>query len=94
MDDQGSHRQRQTAYLKKVTITPSITSSELKKELYIPLQNVSERTIRHRLQKEIDKPSRRAAFKPMLNTEIEEQTSRFLQEIKRLVNRTVNESHV
>ena len=51
---------------RKVTIKLSITSSELKKEPSIPLQNVFERTIRPRLKKEIDLPSRRSALKPML----------------------------
>ena len=49
---------------RKLTLKPLMTSLELKKELSIPLQKVSKRNILHRLQKELNLPSRRAALKP------------------------------
>lgn len=67
---------------RKVTIKPAITSSELKKELSIPLQNVSERTIRHRLQKDLDLPSRRAALKPMLTQKMKNKRVAFCKKYK------------
>ena len=67
---------------RKVTIKPGITSSELKKELSTPLQNVSERTIRHRLQKDLGLPTRRAALKPMLTQKMKNKRVAFCKKYK------------
>ena len=49
-----------------VMIDPSITAAALKKKHIQLLQNVSVRTIQHRLQKDLKMPCRRAAKKPLL----------------------------
>ena len=49
-----------------VMIDPSITAAALKKKHVQLLQNVSVRTIQHRLQKDLKMPCRRAAKKPLL----------------------------
>ena len=51
---------------RQVMSNPSITAVELKNKYSELLQNVATRTIRHRLQKDLGLPSRRAAKKPML----------------------------
>ena len=58
---------RTDAVLKReVLLNPSITAATLKKKHPMLLQNVSIRTIQHRLQKDLKMPSRRAAKKPLL----------------------------
>ena len=49
-----------------VMIDPSITAAALKKKHVQLLQNVSVRTIQHRLQKDLKMPCRRVAKKPLL----------------------------
>ena len=51
---------------REVTSNPSITAVGLKSKHPELLHNVSTRTIRHRLQKDLGLPCRRAAKKPML----------------------------
>ena len=53
---------------REVLLYPSISAVELKNMYSELLQNVSTRTIRHRLQKDLGLPCRRAAKKPMLTT--------------------------
>ncbi len=47
---------------RSVLIKPSITAKEMKSNNYDLLGNVSEQTIRRRLQTELGLPSRHAAF--------------------------------
>ena len=59
--------ERTNAVLRReVMLSPSITAAALKKKHPLLLQNVSIRTIQHRLQKDLNLPSRRAAKKPLL----------------------------
>ena len=48
-------------------IQPTLTAKEIKHEHYDLLKDVSVRTIRHRLQKELNLPARHAAKKPFLS---------------------------
>jgi len=50
-----------------VMIQPTLTAKEIKHEHYDLLKDVSVRTIRHRLQKELNLPARHAAKKPFLS---------------------------
>ncbi len=52
---------------RSVLIKPSIIAKEIKSDNYDLLGNVSEWTIRRRLQTELGLPSRDAAKKPFLN---------------------------
>ena len=51
---------------REVMSDPSVTSASIKKKHPDLLQNVALRTIRHRLQKDLGLPARRAAKKPLL----------------------------
>ena len=53
---------------REVTSYPSITSVELKNKHHKLLHNVSTRTIRHRLQKDLGLPCRRAVAKLLMFT--------------------------
>lgn len=67
---------------REVLSNPAITAVELKinhKEL---LQNVATRTIRHRLQKDLDLPIRRAAKKPMLTAAMKKKRLGFCKKYK------------
>ena len=70
---EGSGRARKTSrttdrLLRRVVLNkPSISARELKQKLPNILENVSIRTIQHRLQKDLKMPSRRAAKKPFLS---------------------------
>ncbi len=55
-----------TIVKREVLLNPSITAASLKKKHPMLLQDVSIRTIQHRLQKDLNMPSRRAAKKPLL----------------------------
>jgi len=52
---------------RSVLIKTQITAKEIKCEQYNLLKDISERTIRHQLQKTLGLPSRHAAKKPFLN---------------------------
>src|SRR5215469_10985849 len=55
-------------FLKKsVIFNPFITARQLKSMYPDLLRNVSDRTVRHRLQNDLNMPSRAAARKPLLN---------------------------
>jgi len=61
----------------EVTSYPSITAVELKSKHTELLHNVSTRTIRHRLQKDLKLPCRRAAKKPMLTAAMKKKKLNF-----------------
>ena len=64
---------RTDQYVKRLVCNkPTITAKEIKATMYHVLEDVSERTIQHRLQKELGLPSRRAAKKPLLNDKMRE----------------------
>jgi hypothetical protein len=56
---------------------PAISSTELKKMYPELLKNVSLRTIRHRLQIDLELPSRRAAKKPLLTKKMKDKRIAF-----------------
>ena len=58
-----------------------ISAFELKNMYSNLLQNISTKTIRHRLQKDLGLPCRRAAKKPMLTTAIKKKGSVFARNI-------------
>ena len=69
----------QTGKLLKCEVTsyPSITAVELKNKHPELLHNVSTRTIRHRLQKDLGLPCRRATKKPMLTAAMKKKRFNF-----------------
>ena len=84
----GSGRQKKTssrtdAIIKReVMAKPSITAAELKRKHQQLLQNVSIRTIQHRLQKDLGLPARRAAKKPLLTAAMKKKRLQFCNKYK------------
>lgn len=82
----GSGRPRKTTLRtdklikRTVLIKPQITAKEIKSEHYNLLNDVSERTIRHRLQKELGMPSRHAAKKPFLDAKMRKKRVEFCKQ--------------
>ena len=66
----------------EVTSYPYITTVELKNKHHELLHNVSARTIRHRLQKNLRLPCRRAAKKLMFTAAIKKKTFDFCQKYR------------
>ena len=62
---------------REVTSYPSITSVELKNKHHELLHNVSTRTIRHRLQKDLGLPRHRAAKKPVFTAAMKKKRINF-----------------
>ena len=62
---------------REVTSYPSITAVKLKSKHSELLHNVSASTIRHRLQKDLKLPCRRAAKKPMLTAAMKKKRLNF-----------------
>ena len=67
---------------REVTSYPSITAVELKNKHPELLHNVSTRTIRHRLQKDLGLPCRRAAKKPMLTAAMKKKRFNFCKKYR------------
>lgn len=67
---------------REVKQDPSITAVGLKEKHPILLQNVSVRTIQHRLQKDLKLPARRAAKKPLLTEAMKKRRLDFCQKYK------------
>ena len=61
---------------------PTITAKELKDQIQGPLQNVSVRTIQHRLQKDLKMPSRSAAMKPLITSKMKKKRLDFAKKYK------------
>ena len=62
---------------REITSNSSTTAVGLKSKHLELFHNVSTRTIRHRLQKDLDLPCRRAAKKPMLTEAIKKKRINF-----------------
>lgn len=79
----GAHKKtssRTNKLLKReVMLNNSITAIELKRKYPDFLHNVATRTIRHRLQKDLGLPSRRAAKKPLLTAAMKKKRLDFCQ---------------
>lgn len=67
---------------REVMLDPSLTSALLKKKHPDLLQNVALRTIRHRLQKDLGLPARRAAKKPLLTKAMKKKRLNFCKTYK------------
>ena len=71
-----------TLLKREVMLNPSISAASLKKTHPDILQNLTIRTIRHRLQKDLGLPTRRAAKKPLLTTAMKKKRLEFCQKYK------------
>ena len=61
---------------------PRVTANELKKKHPELLEGVSERTIQHRLQKELELPSQKPAVKPLLTKQMTKKRQDFARKYK------------
>jgi transposase len=75
-------RQSDTLLKFEVQKDPYLTSTELKKLHPILLQNVSARTVRHKLLHELGIPSRKAAKKPLLTKPMKLKRVKFAKQYK------------